>query len=58
MLNNLAICGCSWASDFDSADYTNTEVTTNSQLWQYNLGYNPKIYAPKEQKIRIIIACE
>ena len=33
----LAICGCSWASDFDSADYTSTEVTTNPQLWQYNL---------------------
>ena len=43
----LAICGCSWASDFDSADYTSTEVTTNSQLWQYNLdlGHDPKIYA-------------
>ena len=41
----LAICGCSWASDFDSADYTNTEITTNSQLWQYNLGYKPIVYA-------------
>jgi len=41
----LAICGCSWASDFNSADYTSTDVTTNSQLWQYNLGYNPTVYA-------------
>lgn len=41
----LAICGCSWASDFDSATYSNKEVTNNSQLWQYNLGYTPKIYA-------------
>ena len=41
----LAICGCSWASDFDSATYLNKEVTTNSQLWQYNLGHTPKIYA-------------
>lgn len=45
MLNNLAICGCSWASDFDSSTYSNKEVTNNSQLWQYNLGYTPKIYA-------------
>ena len=44
-MKNLAMCGCSWASDFDSADYTNTEITTNSQLWQYNLGHTPKIYA-------------
>ena len=42
---NLAICGCSWASDFDSSKYSNTEVTDNSNLWQYNLGYNPMIYA-------------
>ena len=37
-MKNLAMCGCSWASDFDSADYTNKEVFENSQLWQYNLG--------------------
>ena len=24
----LAICGCSWASDFDSADYIHDIVTT------------------------------
>ena len=41
----LAICGCSWASDFNSAEYTSTDVTTNSQLWQYNLGYDPIVYA-------------
>ena len=41
----LAICGCSWASDFDSSTYSNKEVTNNSQLWQYNLGYTLKIYA-------------
>ena len=29
MLNKLAICGCSWASDFDSASYTSTDITTN-----------------------------
>jgi len=44
-MKNLAMCGCSWASDFDSADYTNKEVFENSQLWQYNLGYNPIINA-------------
>ena len=44
-MQNLAICGCSWASDFNSADYTSTGVTTNSQLWQYNLGYKPIIHA-------------
>ena len=44
-MKNIAICGCSWASDFDSADYTNKEVFENSQLWQYNLGYNPIINA-------------
>tara|TARA_B100001123_G_scaffold107034_3_gene124609 strand:- start:1444 stop:2079 length:636 start_codon:yes stop_codon:yes gene_type:complete len=42
---NLAICGCSWASDFNSSTYSNDEVTNNSQLWQYNLGYKPTIYA-------------
>ena len=46
-MTQIAICGCSWASDFDSSKYSNTEVTNNSQLWQYNLdlGYEPKIYA-------------
>jgi len=41
----LAFCGCSWASDFDSAEYSNKEVFENSQLWQYNLGYKPVVYA-------------
>ena len=45
MSNKLAICGCSWASDFDSSNYSNKEVTNNFQLWQYNLGYKPTIYA-------------
>ena len=44
-MQNLAICGCSWASDFNSAEYTSTEVITNSQLWQYNLGHTPTVYA-------------
>lgn len=44
-MKKLAICGCSWASDFDSAEYSNKKVTNNSQLWQYNLGYDSKVYA-------------
>jgi len=44
-MQNLAICGCSWASDFDNSTYSDKEITSNSQLWQYNLGYNSKIYA-------------
>tara|TARA_B100001094_G_C18019723_1_gene714459 strand:- start:299 stop:931 length:633 start_codon:yes stop_codon:yes gene_type:complete len=55
-MQNLAICGCSWASDFDSSTYSNKEVTNNSQLWQYNLGYNPKIYArPGSSNLKIYI---
>ena len=41
----LAMCGCSWASDFDSAEYSNKEVFENSQLWQYNLGHIVEIFA-------------
>ncbi len=41
----LALCGCSWASDFNSANYSNKEVFANKQLWQYNLGYQPDVYA-------------
>ena len=41
----LAICGCSWASDFNSANYTSSEVIQNSQLWQYNLGDHPIVHA-------------
>tara|TARA_B100001094_G_scaffold267062_1_gene270177 strand:- start:308 stop:1405 length:1098 start_codon:yes stop_codon:yes gene_type:complete len=41
----LALCGCSWASDFDSAKYSDHEIFENSQLWQYNLGYQPIVYA-------------
>lgn len=41
----LALCGCSWASDFNSANYSNKEVFANEQLWQYNLGYQPIVYA-------------
>lgn len=44
-MKKLAICGCSWASDFDSAEYSNKEVTENSQLWQYNLGHTVNIFA-------------
>ena len=54
MSNKLAICGCSWASDFDSSNYSNKEVTTNSQLWQYNLGYDPIVYAqPGSSNLKI-----
>ena len=50
----LAICGCSWASDFDSSTYTDKIVTQNSQLWQYNLGYTPAIYArPGSSNLKI-----
>jgi len=53
-MKKLAICGCSWASNFDSADYTNTEVTENSQLWQYNLGYDSIVYAqPGSSNLKI-----
>ena len=42
----IAICGCSWASDFNnSGDYQNPEVFENSQLWQYNLGHKPIVHA-------------
>jgi len=44
-MKKLAICGCSWASDFDSAEYSNKEVFENSQLWQYNLGHIVEIFA-------------
>ena len=50
----LAICGCSLASNFDHDNYISTEVFENSQLWQYNLGYDPKIYAqPGSSNLKI-----
>lgn len=53
-MKTLAICGCSWASDFDSAEYSNKEVFENSQLWQYNLGYDPIVYArPGSSNLKI-----
>tara|TARA_X000000950_G_scaffold84874_1_gene106773 strand:- start:41 stop:667 length:627 start_codon:yes stop_codon:yes gene_type:complete len=55
-MTTSAICGCSWASDFDSSTYSNTEVIKNSQLWQYNLGYDPIIYArPGSTNLKIYI---
>ena len=52
----MAICGCSWASDFDSSTYSNQEVTNNSHLWQYNLGYTPLVYArPGSTNLKIYV---
>ena len=53
---NLAICGCSWASDLSTSKYSSKEVTNNSQLWQYNLGYDPIIYAsPGSTNLKIYV---
>ena len=53
-MKKLAICGCSWASDFDSAEYSNKEVFENSQLWQYNLGHIVEIFArPGSSNLKI-----
>tara|TARA_B100001057_G_scaffold60432_1_gene53590 strand:+ start:53 stop:694 length:642 start_codon:yes stop_codon:yes gene_type:complete len=50
----IAICGCSLASDFYCFNGSSPEVFENSQLWQYNLGDIPKVYAsPGATNLRI-----